>query len=314
EHRPWIAYRQFCEHFAVPLALMHYLQEPLQPMMAAYPDGIPVTLAGKMLPWRSRFQVHVYLHILLHGKMAARAHMQPGRTQTFSRAKWENLLRSLDVMIRSFSFGRQTGVWSDYYHEAGTRDGYLERKKEIVAGWIGRHAFRTAIDAGANEGVFTMLLAEKNVSTISSDLDHYSVNRLYASLKEQHTQNVVPLVMDLSHPSPAIGVNNEERSSFLSRAHADVALSLALIHHLCIGRNIPFAGVAAMFRQMAPHLIIEFVPKQDEKVVQMLQQKPDVYEWYTDENFLAAFEQHFTVQEQQPVAGSGRTLYLMQAR
>src|SRR5215211_487772 len=42
--KPWIAYRQFCEHFLAPLALMHYRKWPLQNLWLAYPDGFPLPL------------------------------------------------------------------------------------------------------------------------------------------------------------------------------------------------------------------------------------------------------------------------------
>src|SRR5688572_13844225 len=52
---PWIAYRQFCESFLAPLALMHYHGWPLHQLQLAYPEGIPLPLAVKWLPFRSKW-------------------------------------------------------------------------------------------------------------------------------------------------------------------------------------------------------------------------------------------------------------------
>jgi hypothetical protein len=118
----------------------------------------------------------------------------------------------------------------------------------------------------------------------------------------------------LSAPTPAFGVNNVERASFIQRAETDLVLALALIHHLCIGHNIPFNSVAQLFRSFGRYLIVEFVPKTDEKVQLMLSNKKDIYDEYTYANFIASFEQEYKVMEifeVDPV--SKRTLFLMEA-
>jgi hypothetical protein len=124
----------------------------------------------------------------------------------------------------------------------------------------------------------------------------------------------LPLVLDLSRPSPSLGLNNKERMSFVERAKVDIVLALALIHHLAIGKNIPFEKIAWLFSQFGKFLIIEFVPKTDEKVQFMLKDKKDIYEGYTEENFVSSFLHYFTVVENKQVAESGRTLYLLQKK
>lgn len=315
EDRPWIAYRQFCEHFLAPLALMHYRKLPLSPLFLSYPDGLPLGIAAKLLPYRSKWNLNAYLHLHLHAKLsAAQGDKKQAKSESFSRQKLKNIFRSLEEMIRSFSLKGRTGVWSDYYDEAAQRDDYLGRKKEIIEGWLKKGGYASAIDAGANEGEFSLLAARQNIYTISCDLDHYSVNNLYSKIKEQRIINLHPLVMDLSHPSPAIGVNNRERASFTDRMQADVALALALVHHLAIGRNIPFKSIAELFRSFARDLIIEYVPKEDEKIRLMLAQKEDIYSWYSREAFLNEFSNYYEVREEQPVGTSGRILFLMSSK
>jgi hypothetical protein len=312
ESRPWIAYKQFCEQFFAPLALVHFLKFPLHELLLAYPEGIPVDLAKKMLPWRSRFNLHTYLNIHLHSSVSSRpATARP--TKPFSRQKMQNLLRSLSEGIQSFSFDQPSSVWSGYYDEAFRREEYIEHKKEVISQWIQELDWATAFDAGANEGEFTMLLKDKARYIISADLDHFSINNLYKKIRKENISNIYPLLTDLSHPSPAIGVNNEERPSFLERTRVDLVLALALIHHLCIGKNIPFDQVAEMFSRVGKNILIEFVPKHDVKVKFMLEQKQDVYMGYTEDLFTRAFEKYFTVSARQTIRGSGRTLYLMKA-
>lgn len=313
EHRPWIAYRQFCEHFLAPLALMHYRQLPLQPLFIAYPDGIPLGMAKQLLPFRSRLHLHTALHLHLHAAAGKKKETGFRESGGFSPRKMEHLLQSLEEAVRSYSFDRPSGVWSEYYEEAGQREAYLADKKELVAGWIRQVNKSSAIDLGANEGAFSLLLAEEKMRVISADQDHYAINKLYRQVRGRKDIDLHPIVLDLVHPSPALGLNNTEREAFTGRASGDLVLALALMHHLCIGKNVPFEELARLLHSLGPLLIIEFIPKEDEKVRYMLQQKKDVYDGYSREKFLAVFSTRYRILAQQPVAGSDRILYLMQS-
>lgn len=310
EQKPWIAYRQFCEQFFAPLALMHYLKEPLQNLFIAYPDGIPVTLTKKLLPLKSKFNLHNYLHIHLHSFAAKHSNQKP-KEKTFSKQKMKNLLRSLEEGIRSFSFSQQ-GVWSNYYEEANQREDYVAAKKQIVDDWLTQLKPKTVFDAGANNGEFSELAATQSDYVVSADFDHNSINHLYKKIKEKNISNIHPLMIDFANPSPAIGVNNEERPSFLQRTKVDVTLALALIHHLCIGKNVPFESLAKLFSSLGAYLIIEFVPKEDEKIQLMLQQKKDVYHWYSQDNFAKDFSVYFKITKAIEIGSSKRILFLME--
>lgn len=310
EQAPWIAYRQFCEHFLAPLALMHYLKEPLQNLLIGYPDGVPLSVAKKMLPLKSKFNLHTSLHIHLQASVAAKSKASV-QGKPFTRQKMNNLLRSLEEGIRSFSLSKPSGVWSNYYEEANQRDEYVTNKKQILSSWLDQLSINSVFDAGANEGEFSELAVKKAQLVISADFDHFSVNKLYKKLKEKNNSKILPLVIDLSNPSPASGVNNEERASFLERTRVELVLALALIHHLAIGRNIPFEAIAKMLSGLGAYLIIEFVPKEDEKIQLMLSQKKDVYYWYNEENFKTAFSKFFTISDHCKVGTTNRNLYLM---
>lgn len=313
EKQPWIAYRQFCEQFLTPLALMHYLKMPLQPLQLSYPDGIPLSLTKKLLPVKSKLNLYIYLHLHLQANLSKKNVNTDIKEPAFSKKKMLQLLKSLQQTAGSFSLNKPSGVWSAYYEEASQRQDYLSQKKELVARWISKMNVQTAFDAGANEGGFSFLLAEKGIRTISADFDHYSINNLYKELKTKGIKDIHPVVADLSNPSPAMGVNNQERASLLERVNCDLVLALALIHHLAIGKNIDFEKIAGLFSSLGKNLIIEFVPKTDEKIKLMLQHKPDIYNWYTKDAFLAAFGLRYKIIEEKEIGISGRTLYLMEA-
>jgi len=128
EGEPWTAYRQFCENFVAPLALMHYVGLPTQQLLLVHPDGIPLQYATKLLPFKSRFNVHLYLHVHLHASYSSRKSSKQKRP-LLSKQKLINLLTSLQTLVNSFRFERFENVWGKYYEEAETRPGYLEEKK-----------------------------------------------------------------------------------------------------------------------------------------------------------------------------------------
>jgi hypothetical protein len=309
--QPWVAYRQFCEHFLAPLLLAHFSGHPLQKMMITYPDGIPLELAAALLPRRTKFSIPVFLHLHMHASLSGKKTAKKEVTAAFSKRKMENLVDSLTGLVRSLKWKGKKSTWENYYKEAGSRKDYLQDKLKLVesmAGACGR--IETAVDLGANEGSFTKLLARKGIRTIACDMDHNTVNRLYLRSRENREEDVYMIISDLSHPSPAIGLNNKERPALLERVPSDLTLALALIHHLCIGKNIPFENLATLFAQISPYLIIEFVPKDDEKVKLMLQGRKDIFDWYTEERFAEIFQRSYTLMRKTVVAGSARTIYL----
>jgi hypothetical protein len=309
--KPWIAYRQFCEHFYAPLALMHYSETALSQLFLTYPDGIPLNVAASLLPARSKFNLNTYLHIHLQ-KQFSNSPSEQKQIKPFTESKLKNILRSLRESIQSFKLDKRSGVWSGYYEEASQRNEYLMNKKAIIEEWILKLQIQRAVDLGANEGGFSELLWKKNIYTISSDFDHYSINKLYTRIKKEGITNVHPLVLDLSSPTPAFGVNNGERDSFINRTKTDLVMALALIHHLAIAKNIPFEDICTLFRSLGKYLLIEFVPKEDEKIRIMLQNRQDIFNWYSEDNFLKAFSAYYHILDQKGIADSGRTLFLMQ--
>ncbi|HVG40761.1 MAG TPA: hypothetical protein VM888_04040 [Chitinophagaceae bacterium] len=311
--KPWIAYRQFCESFLAPLALMHYSKMPLQALLLTYPDGIPLPITQKLLPLRSKINLNTYLHLHLHSSYSNNSAIgNKEKSIKFSETKFINILENLEKTVSSYTLHHKA-IWSGYYNEAQQRPDYITQKKEVIERWINNNSsIKKAIDVGANEGLFSELLASKNILTIAADFDHFSIDELYKRNKEKGEKNIHSLLIDLSNPSPAIGLNNKERASLMERVQCDLVLALAVLHHLCIGKNIPFAAIALFLKSLGKVLIIEFVPKEDEKIALMLQQKKDIYPWYTEKEFTESFSTLYEIKERQEIKGSKRVLYLME--
>ncbi|HEY5967095.1 MAG TPA: hypothetical protein VIU35_03910 [Chitinophagaceae bacterium] len=309
---PWIAYRQFCESFLFPLLLSHYHKTSVQPCLNSYPNGMPVSITAKLLPWRSSLNPSIWLHVFLQNKLSKKT-KTTGQTSSFSKDKLLNLISHLDGIIRNLNNTDKT-EWSNYYAESISSQKYLGKKEEIISNLLQKIEGRKLLDLGANEGFFSRLAATKNFDVVAIDKDDQCITALYKKVKEENITNILPLCMDLMNPSPASGFANNERASFGERIHTDAVLALALVHHLAIGYNLPLNKIAEYLYGFSHQLIIEFVPKEDEKAQVLLQNKKDIYSEYTREHFENIFRQRFSITEKVQVPDSNRIIYFMKKR
>ena len=141
----------------------------------------------------------------------------------------------------------------------------------------------------------------------SSDIDPAAVERSYQALKADGRSEITPLLADITDPSPGLGWANQERASLLDRIDADVILALAQVHHLAIGANVPLPMIASLFADVAPHAIVEFVPKDDPMVQRLLAFRRDVFTDYHVDGFRAASEPRIEIVARTAIEDSGRT-------
>ena len=310
---PWVAYRQFCNMFLFPLYLEHYLKNDIQKTLIVYPDGIPVNITSKLLPIKSRASLGVWLHVYLQNTVTRKSDNRKEPAH-FNRKKLLNLASHLEATIRHLKNRNVVSQWNRYYEDGITTGNYLAEKEKVFKEILQKIDAKSALDLGANTGRFSQLVAAKGIQVIATDNDGATMNTLYEQLLTDKISNILPLVVDVTNPSPATGLMNEERPGFHERIKTDLVIALALIHHLVIGKNIPLKNLARLFGEISRVLIIEFVPREDEKVVQMLASRKDVFQDYNVSNFEHEFGRYFTIIERQPVEGSTRTIYLMEKR
>jgi hypothetical protein len=324
EGKPWIAYRQFCQHFLTPLALMSYRDVRLSQLLRDHIDGIPLDLASRMLPTRARFRMPILLHVFLHAR-SQKKHSDTGspdaspkkapRSRPFTLQAFRGLIDSLERAVTRMSLGRADSHWVDYYAKAAHYSSTsADHKQELVANLIEEANPATVWDLGANTGLFSRIASARGSKTIAFEMDPACVEESYRRMRADGEQNLLPLVCDLTNPSPALGWANEERMTLEERGPADVLLALALIHHLAIANNVPLPRVAEYFASLGKRLIIEFVPKSDEKVRHLLSSREDIFPNYTREGFEEAFRPVFETERIEEIKGSERVLYLMRTR
>jgi hypothetical protein len=319
EGQPWIAYQQFCRHFLAPLALMARCHVDLGKLMRENIDGIPLELASRLLPTRSRLSFGLGLHLHAHARsLQTHGH----RTSSAARAKAGRMSRnallglatSLRGLISRLAWSPAGTEWGNYYEDTNYSDAAFETKRDLIASWIDETEPRSVWDLGANTGVFSRVSSDKGIHTVAADVDPAAVEKNYRRVRENDEAHLLPLLLDLTNPSPDLGWDFDERMSLRSRGPADLVMALALIHHLAISNNVPLPRIAEFFRGLGRSLIIEFVPKSDSQVQRLLQTRDDIFPDYHEAGFLEAFEPCFSVQKHEAVEGSERTLYLLERR
>lgn len=318
EGAPWVAYRQFCQHFLAPLALMSLVDIRLGQLLRIHLDGVPLDLAARLLPASTHLRPGLQLHVHSHAKSQARHAADPAAgtgTGRFSERAYRGLLDSLRSIVEKLRWEPGGTEWADYA-EAG--DSYSEAalglKEKLVADFLDEVTPSTVFDLGANTGSFSRLASERGAVTVAFDSDPSAVEAGYRRVSADGDTRLLPLLCDLVNPSPGIGWQHAERDSLTDRGPADCVLALALLHHLAISNNVPLRRVADLCRALGEWLIVEFVPKSDAKVATLLATREDIFSDYTVEGFEAAFTEAFTLERREAIEGSERTLYLLRAR
>lgn len=313
---PWVAYKQFCQHFLAPLALMSYTDLRLSQLLKIYIDGVPLDLASKLLPLKTKFNFSLLMHLHLHAK-AQKKYENKGSASKGTKIKSSNLkavILSLTNTIKSLKIKNQQTEWGDYYNFTNYSDKAFSHKKKIISTFVDDLNPKTIWDIGANTGEFTAIASKKGVNCIAFDIDPLAVDANYLRIKKQKIDTILPLVLDLTNPTPSIGWANEERPGFKNRPKPDGIFALALIHHIAISNNVPFIKIAKFFSELSDNLIIEFVSKSDSKVKILLESREDIFPRYHEKGFVEDFKQYYDIHRREEVKESDRVLFWMKKK
>ena len=320
EGKPWQAYRQFCQHFLAPLALMARQDARCGLMARLFIDGIPLDLASRLLGWRSRLSPRLLIHIHLHARMQ-KSHEGDGKTASpgttsrkLGRAAFLGIIDSLTAAVQGLRWRPAETEWGEYHSFTNYSDGAFDQKHRLVSEFLAEANPSTVWDLGANQGEFTRLAADAGRFSVAFDIDPVAVEKNWGRVQSNREENILPLVMDLTNPSPMLGWANQERDALAPRGPVDCVMALALIHHLSISNNVPFSQVAAFLASLGEDLIVEFVPKEDSQVQILLSTREDVFPDYDEANFEREFGRLFAILRKMPIDESKRTLYLMKRK
>jgi hypothetical protein len=310
----WNAYGQFCDHFLAPLFLEAYAGVPLHRVLRTATEGLPITDLDRMLRGRSRRRKGVLTHVRLRARLERRAagmdtasRRQVGET-ALPREAVIGTVRRMRKLVAGLASAADS-TWAQYesalpYEDAGTRD----KAAFVDAAATRARQTNLAIDVGANAGLFTKVLARRFDRVVAVDNDPGAIDALYRIPDEQSRSRVVPLVLDITNPTPGFGWRGTERKSFAERVQPDFATWLAVVHHLCLGQGIPLPEVVALIADLSPEAVVEFVDPADPMAHRITASRRAVTVPYTRELFEELAGARFCIVAAEQVADT-RTLY-----
>lgn len=320
EGEVWAGYNQFCRLFLLPLLIEAWRGVSFQPFLRGQIDGIELAEAVRLLPFSKRWLslnglMHVSLQAKAEGRHSSAKHETIQKKQRLPKSRYRALLTEMRAWIEGLQSARRAPTfWGSYASINSYSDEMQQVKKRFIAAFIRTTGSKTIWDIGGNTGDYSVVALNEGAEhaiVLDSDLD--SLEKAYARSKAGYS-GLHPVVMDCVDPSPNMGWNQAERKGLLQRGGADAILALAVTHHMAIGRNIPLEAVIEWIVNLAPHGIIEFVPKSDPMVRQMLSMREDVFHDYDESHFRQYLSKFAIVRDEHRFQENGRLVVSYERR
>lgn len=312
---PWVGFRQFCQHFLYPLMLQSYKDISFKSWFKGNIEGITPQECNQMLSFRDKFRKGVFSLVYLQSKLldsmghTKRSIVSEAQDSDFGLEIILSNVRKLKKVVSKLEWAPARSEWSDYTKTHSYDDECFEQKCNFVTTVVNERQRSLAWDIGCNTGHFSRILAEKSDYVVALDIDELSIQRLYDSLKKDGPDHILPLVFDLTNPSPPIGWRCKERHRLEDRGKPELILCLALVHHLVITGNVPLAEVMDWLASFKSEIIVEMLTKEDDMVQKLLLNRVDQYPEFTIEGFESISAEHFNVQKKEEIMPGKRFLY-----
>lgn len=321
EGEAWSGYRQFCALFLFPLLLEAYRGVPFQPWLRGNVDGISPGDFRKLFSWRDSPRPGMLRHVFLHANLERRYGGRGGEVRKelqeagFDTRIVQANLDGLTKLVSRLRSPLAESAWREYEVTCTYSDADTSAKEDFVRRVVALRRRDLVWDLGCNDGRYSRIAAEKAAFTVAIDSDRAVVDALYKALEDEGSRTILPLLVDLADPSPSIGWRNRERVTLVERGLPDLALCLALVHHLSISRNIPLRELVDWLRSLDCELVIEFPVREDPMVQRLLSAKgvgahPD----YDREIWEGLLDARFEIADSLELPSETRTLYFVRPR
>ena len=316
---PWAGYRQLCEMFLNPLVLQAVADVPFHPWLRGSVGGITPAQARAALGPRKRFRRDLFTHVRLHAR--AEAHYANADKTRDVKAELQRAgfgpklidaqLANLQRAVRRLEWKAAESTWSTYSQRSHYTDADLEAKVAIVAEATAALDGPLVLDLGANDGRFSRVAVGAGARlAVAVDSDHLVIDHLYRELRAEGEERILPLVLDLVDPSPAIGWRNHERPAFAQRVRPDLVLCLAVIHHLALSNTVPFDEIVGLLRDFDAPVVVEMPHRDDPMAARLLARKrPGLFDHYDRPQWEQALAARFDITAQTTLPSGTRTIY-----
>jgi hypothetical protein len=314
---PWVGYRQFCMLFLYPLMLQAYKGIPFQPWLRGRLDGIAPQELRALMSARDLLRGGVLGHVVLHARLERRhADSERDVKRELGKAGFKKELivanvKRLERLVRKLEWRPGSSEWSEYGPRGHYSDADAAAKDDLVRRVAAEREHELVWDLGCNDGRLSRIAAAHARTVVAMDADAAVVDGLYRMLRAGGETAILPLYMDVTDPSPALGWRGEERRTLSSRGKPDLTLCLALVHHVAISGNVPVREFLGWLRSLESKLVIEFPTTDDPLVRRLLARKQEgTHPAYERGYFERALAELFDVQSSEELSSGTRVLYV----
>ena len=307
----WLAHRQFCEQFLNPLLFYSVFGIPYHYWYRGSMEGLKTTELNRLLPFSKKMSPVIFFHVTMQAYFQNK---KSNNDKFITSSKlplqsFQNMIHGLKNQISRLRV--RNNISTDWEFYANKNSYSLEEsnaKHQFIKEYVEKVRPKMIWDLGCNTGEYSVTALKSGAETaIGFDSDHRALDAGYErALKEG--LNFLPLYMDITNPSPSQGWSENERGGLSVREKPDGIIALALLHHLVIGRNIPLNYVINWILNLAPSGIIEFVPKNDPMVKQLLAHREEIFSGYTLENILNQINLGSRIIKKETITENGRIL------
>ena len=311
----WFGYRQFCENFLNPLILKSKKGIDFNNWFKGNLEGIANEDLYNVLTWRDFFSFPMFVHVFMQNKLNNKSKKRKIGTEfkiqnlkKLNKNSYLSIIKQLKQFIINLLPKKQFTSWEDYSTNNNYKKNEEETKFKIVKDFYKKHKIKTLLDLGCNDGKFSYPAAKESVDVVGLDFDLNVLDKIYNKAKNENV-NFLPIYCDFSNPSSSLGWNERERIGINARARFDASISLAVIHHLAIAKNIPLDQAIKWIISFSEIGLIEFVPKNDETVKTMLALKGDIFPNYNEQNFEKILASISNIVNMHKVTNSNRKIY-----
>jgi hypothetical protein len=208
-------------------------------------------------------------------------------------------------LVQQLTVRREETLWSGYQNELRvfrTDEALSDPRDIFLMNLIKELQPKSMVDIGCNAGFFSQMALRHGAKVFAFDLDEESLEKFYNLLKNSNEN--LPVVLGVGS---ALTKNKSEENQ------CDLAIAMALTHHLSLTQKFPFSVIAkTLATYTSKDLITEFMPYGLGGVREPA--KGSLPSWYNLNHFAMAFSEFFdsveTVEYSRGVGASPRTMVI----
>ena len=307
----WAAHRQFCMQFLNPLILWSRLGVAPNGWYRGKLEGIAPEELAPLLRFKDKFSLTIASHVSAQAALQRRANAGSasiGPRRPLPRNAFKAMLLQLKNFIDGLKYPGGDTVWGGYDSDNSYGSAEAAAKHAFVGKVVANSTPGLLFDLGCNSGDYSVSALDNRAGyVVGFDFDFGALERA-VDRSEKGRLPFLPLWLDATNPSPSQGWDQAERRGFADRARGDAVIALAFIHHLAIARNIPLGAAVDWIMSVAPVGVIEFPPKSDVMVQQLLSRREDIFPNYTEEAFLAEVRKRGRITATEHLSEGGRLI------